>query len=107
MDTLQTYLIGLQNKVFKLLPMRETYESGGDNHIEEYLANLCANCDGAFACYASLSSMGEVVEVRNNIEFLKNNIDLDFKRWRSIVLRSTRLVHNALVAYERGSGHDC
>lgn len=101
MDTLQTYLTGLQNKVFKLLPMRESYDMGNDNHLEEYLVNLCANCDGAFACHPSLALMREIVEVRNNIEFLKNNIDLDFKKWRAIVLRSTRLVHNVLETNEK------
>lgn len=101
MDTLQTYLTGLQNKVFKLLPMRESYDVGNDNHLEEYLVNLCANCDGAFACNPSLALMREIVEVRNNIEFLKNNIDLDFKKWRAIVLRSTRLVHNVLATNEK------
>lgn len=103
MDTVQTYLSGLRNKVFKLLPMREAYDTGVNNHIEEYLINLCTNCDGAFACYPSLASIREVIEVRNNIEFLKNNIDLDYKRWRAIVLRSTRLTSNVLSTYEKGA----
>ena len=101
MDTLATYLNALKNKVFKLLPMREAYDSGADNHLSEYIINLCNNCEGAFACHSSLSAMPEIVEVRNNIEFLKNNLNIDFKKWRSIVLRSTRLVSSVSSKYAR------
>lgn len=101
MDTLETYLSSLQNKVFKLLPMRESYDAGENNHLDEYLVNLCANCEGAFACHPALTSIREIVEVRNNVEFLKNNIDLDFKKWRAIILRSTRLVHNVSARYTK------
>ena len=100
MYTLKTYLLSLQGKVFKLLPMKELYDTGEDNHIDEYLINLCANCEGALAYHPILASTSEIVEVRNNIEFLKNNIDLDFKKWRTIVLRSTRLVHNVLLKHK-------
>lgn len=93
MDTIETYLVNLQNKVFKLLPMREAHDDGENNHLAEYIENLCANCAGAFACHPNLTNMREVVEVHNNVAFLKNNIDIDFKKWRSIVLRSTRLIH--------------
>lgn len=106
MDVLETYLANLQSKVFKLLPMREAYDEGDTNHLDEYLINLCANCEGAFSCHPVLSGLAEVVEVRNNIEFLKNNLDLEFVRWRAIVLRSTRLVHSAMARLDKG-GSQC
>lgn len=99
MDSLKTYLSNLQNKIFKLLPMKEAHNAGENIHLSEYLINLCSNFDGAFAFYPELSEVREIVEVRNNVEFLKNEIDLDFKRWRAIVLRSTRLVHDTLERY--------
>lgn len=102
MDVLETYLASLQGRVFKLLPMREAYDKGEGNHLDEYLINLCINCDGAFACYPILSESADIVEVRNNIEFLKNNIDLEFARWRNIVLRSTRLMYRAKVRICKG-----
>ena len=99
MDTMETYLVNLQNKVFKLLPMREAHDSGEDTHLAAYLDNLCANYAGAFACYPDLANVREVVEVRSNVVFLKDNIDVDFKKWRSIVLRSTRLIHTVATRY--------
>lgn len=106
MDVLETYLVSLQGKVFKLLPMREAYDQGEVNHLDEYLVNLCINCEGAFTCHPILSDSADIVEVRNNIEFLKNNIDLDFARWRNIVLRSTRLTHRAKMRICKG-GSKC
>lgn len=100
MYTLNTYLSSLRNKVFKLLPMREAYDNGENNHISEYLENLCANFAGAFDSYPELASAGEVVEVYNNVMFLKGNVDVDFKKWRSLVLRSTRLIQMAAAKYE-------
>lgn len=99
MHTLNTYLTSLRNKVFKLLPMREAYDKGNENHLEEYLENLCANCTGAFSCYPELADVREIVEVYNNIAFLKNN-EVKFAKWRSIVLRSTRLIQSVVVKYE-------
>lgn len=43
MTVTETYLTSLQGKIFKLLPMREAYDQGVDNHLDEYIGNLCAN----------------------------------------------------------------
>nr|DAO56485.1 MAG TPA: hypothetical protein [Caudoviricetes sp.] len=100
MQTLSTYLTALRDKVFKLLPMREDYDNGEDNHLEEYLENLCANYAGAFDCYPELKAIEEIVEVRNNIIFLKNNSEIEFAKWRSMILRSTRLIQSVALRYE-------
>lgn len=102
MDTVITYLTNLQNKVFKLLPMREAYDRGEDKHLYDYLDNLQSNCEGAFICYPELSEKGMLVEVQNNIAFLKNSKDVCFKKWRATVLRSTRLIHSVLDEYKEG-----
>lgn len=99
MDTVVTYLTSLQNKVFKLLPMREAYDCGEDNHLYDYLDNLQSNCEGAFICYPELSEKGTLVEVQNNIAFLRSGENIEFKKWRSTVLRSTRLIHSVLDSY--------
>lgn len=95
MHTINTYLSSLRNKVFKLLPMREAHDSGENNHLDEYLENLCSNFSGAFECYPSLAQTREIVEVYNNVAFLKGHQDVAFAKWRSVVLRSTRLVQTA------------
>ena len=99
MYTLNTYLFSLRNKVFKLLPMREAHDEGEDNHLGEYLDNLCSNFLGAFYCYPELARTSEIVEVYNNVVFLKNNMDVEFGKWRSLILRSTRLIQ--VVATKR------
>ena len=100
MDTIVTYLTTLQNKVFKLLPMREAYDNGDDNHLYEYLDNLQSNFSGAFVCYPELSQNGMLVDVQNNIAFLKNGENICFKKWRATVLRSTRLIHSVITEYK-------
>lgn len=99
MHTLKTYLTSLRNKVFKLLPMREAYDSGEENHLDEYLENLYANYAGSFACYPGLAEVREIVEVYNNLAFLKTG-EVEFVKWRSIVLRSTRLIQSAVLKCE-------
>lgn len=97
MENLETYLRILEGKVFKLLPMREARDRGEDNHIDEYLVNLCANYSGSFDCYPTLKAIREMVETYGNIMFLKNNQEIDFRVWRSMVLRSTRLIHAVIT----------
>lgn len=100
MYTLKTYISNLRNKVFKLLPMREARDIGEDNHLDEYLENLCSNFSGAFECYPELADVREIVEVYNNVAFLKNNKDIEFAKWRSLILRSTRLIQTVAAKYE-------
>lgn len=98
MTAIETYLVNLRNKIFKLLPMRESFDSGIDNHLPEYLDNLLNNCQGAFVCYANLSAIKEFVEVCNNLAYMREEVgDIDFGKWRSMVLRSTRLVQTILA----------
>lgn len=97
MTITETYLRHLQNKIFKLLPMREANDAGVDNHLEDYLANLCANFAGAIDCYPELSQIREIAEVQGNLYALKTNMDLDIAKWRATVLRSTRLLHTVLT----------
>lgn len=96
MSTTTKYLSMLQSKVFKLLPMREARDRGEENHLDTYVENLYANLSGAFLTDESLSGNGAIIEVHNNIAYLKANVDVDFAKWRAIVLRSTRLVHSAI-----------
>lgn len=93
-----TYLVKLQGKIFKLLPMREAHDAGAENHLEEYLKNLCTTYAGAFTCYPELAMVGELAEVYGNIAFLSNN-SVTFSKWRSIVLRSTRLMQAVASRY--------
>ena len=102
MNTIVTYLTSLQSKVFKLLPMREAYDNGDDNHLYEYLDNLQSNCNGAFICYPELCETSMLVEVQNNLAFLRNSENVAFKKWRATVLRSTRLIHSALDRFREG-----
>ena len=102
MKTIVTYLTDLQKKVFKLLPMREAYDCGENNHLYEYLDNLQSNFKGAFICYPELRKKRMLIEVQNNIAFLRNEKDVDFKQWRSTVLRSTRLIQSVLDEYKEG-----
>jgi hypothetical protein len=94
------YLEGLRNGVFKLLPMREDYDFGASNHLDEYLINLTVSITGALECYPELSHERELAEVRANIAYLNRTPYVEFSRWRSVVLRSVRLISQVI---ERGT----
>ena len=97
MEAIYTFLNALQNRIFKLLPMREAYDKGEDNCLNEYIDNLYLNIVGAFVTFGELSSHKAIVEVCNNIAFLKDNIDIPLKKWRSIVLHSVNLLSNLIA----------
>lgn len=102
-STLGTLLSSLRDRVFKLLPMKEDYIAGKDNHLSDYLANLKVSIDGSFISYPRLQLESMMVEVQNNIAFLTQHNDLVFRRWRTIILRSTRLLNTLFEKYnERG-----
>ena len=97
MTITETYLRTLQSKIFKLLPMREARDHGVDNHLDDYIENLCTSFQGAFACYPELTGIREIAEVESNVFALRDNINLDFSKWRSMVLRSTRHIQTVLT----------
>lgn len=99
MNTVATYLFYIQGKIFKLLPMREDYDAGVDNYLYEYIDNLYSNYIGAFASFPGLRDEIRLIEVQNNIAFLRDVRNITFEKWRTIVLRSTRLIHSVFEEY--------
>lgn len=98
MEALITYLSSLQDRVFKILPMKEAFDAGEDNHLLDYIENLIDNCSGAFELYPELQKTKPFLEVRANLAYLKS-ANVEFKKWRSVILRSTRLIHEAMEAF--------
>jgi uncharacterized protein YehS (DUF1456 family) len=82
--------------------MREDYDKGESNHLSEYIDNLVINFEGALESHPALLAYKEIIDVRNNIAFLKLHMDIDFKIWRATILRSTRLLHAVLARLEKG-----
>ena len=94
-----TFLLDIQSKVFKLLPMREAYDLGFENHIYDFVDNVWSMCNGAIASYPQLSEESALIEVQSNLAFLRDSKP-DFNKWRSTVLRSTRLIHALVEKYK-------
>ena len=89
---LYVYLSSLQNKIFKLLPMREAYDyMHEDNHVYDYAKNLGMNCVGALAVHTKLKREATYLEVLNDI-LIMGRENMEFEMWRSKVLRSTRKI---------------
>ena len=95
--TIIAYLTSLQNKVFKLLPMREAHDQGEDNHLYEYFDYILSNLEGVFIEYPELNDEPVVLEVKANIVYLYNGQDIPLKKWRSIVLHSVNLLSNLIA----------
>lgn len=89
---LKRSLLNLQGKIFKLLPMREDFDAGCDNHLKEYVNGLLVNIIGLADLYPELENHGEYVDVKSNIAYLLAEENVPFLLWRNITLKSTRLI---------------
>lgn len=98
MEQLKNFLLSLRGDVFKLLPMKESEMSGVDNHLGEYIEAMIINLAGAIKTYPALATQKQYLYVLNNMNYLRDN-EVDFKRWRKIVLNSTRYIDNLYGYY--------
>ena len=100
MNQVTAYLTRFRNRFFKLVPMREDRDAGVDNHLKEYLENFYTDISGLFMRHPELSSLPCLIEAYNNLAVLCNaENEIDFNKWRSIVLRSTKLISIATDMY--------
>ncbi len=100
MNSVIAYLTRFRNRFFKLLPMREDWEAGANNHLPEYLENFYTNISGLFIRCPELNGYASLLEAYNNLAVLCNSVnEIDFRKWRSIVLRSTKLIASVLEKY--------
>lgn len=90
------YISHLRDKVFRLLPMREDYDKGEDNHIFEYLDYLISSIEVGLVRFPALSSNNDFIKACNSLVYLRNNNRISFKEWRSVILRTTRLINSVL-----------
>ena len=100
-SSISVYLTSLQNRVFKLLPMKEGFDQGTDNHIFDYVDNILSSCKGAMVIFPQLSRDNMFIEIQNNLSFLQTK-DVPFSKWRATVLRTTRFVHTLSDKYQQG-----
>lgn len=98
MEQLKNFLLSLRGDVFKLLPMKESEMSGTDNHLSEYIEAMIINLSGATKTYPTLAAQKQYLYVLNNMNYIRNN-EVDFKKWRKIVLNSTRYIDNLCSYY--------
>lgn len=101
-NSLSTYLLGFRNDVFKLLPMKETADSGTDNHLADYLDMLISNVKGAMKTFPELEKQRRFINVANNLYYLAEN-EVSFAKWRKIILNSTRSIEDLKLSYDGGS----
>lgn len=91
MDDIEMYFTSLIGKIYKLLPMREDYDFGVENYLPAYVNNLFRNLCSYKAYYPGLEHDKRFVDVYSNLLTLRD-VTMPFDMWRSVVLRSTRLV---------------
>lgn len=101
MGQLKNYLSGLCGDIFRLLPMKEDECLGVENHIPDYIESLIINMTGAMSTYPTLSSQKQYLRVLNNIQYLKTG-DVDFAKWRKVILNSVKSVEVLADLYEEG-----
>lgn len=87
-------LVYLQDTIFKLLPMREDYDSGIDNHLGDYLEYVCVNFRGFMLRFPRLVDVHlGLTCIMNDLTFLRSHKDsideVKFSTWRKIVLHAT------------------
>lgn len=100
MKRLPSFLSTVRGDVYKLLPMRESYDLGTDNHLYEYLEGLIVNLRGSISEYSELANSRKYLYVINELQYMRNN-NTSFKVWRRIVLRSTREIDDLFREYSK------
>lgn len=90
MNNVSIFLLKLRNDVFKLLPMKEAADGGKNNHIADYVHSLVITAEGAVSTYCTLEESNAYIYVINNLNYLRNHTNMEFKDWRRIVLNCTR-----------------
>lgn len=98
MEQLKNFLYGLRGDIFKLLPMKEAAMDGENNHINEYIDAITINLSGATTTYPALATQKQYLYVLNNLNYIRDN-EVDFKKWRKIVLNSTKYIDNLYGYY--------
>ncbi len=101
MNSITAYLLGFRDDVFKLLPMKETYDGGEENHIYQYLEMLIVSAKGAMVSFPQLRSQKKYLTVTNNLNYLFTETELAFAEWRKIILKSTRYINDLQLLYKK------
>lgn len=97
------FLRSFRNDVFKLLPMKEAYDEGTENHIHEYLDSLITNAKGSMVAYPELLACKQYLYTINNLSYLYENKEVEFSKWRKIVLDSTQSINDLYWLYREVS----
>lgn len=104
MNSITTYLLGFRDDIFKLLPMKETYDGGETNHIYQYLEMLIINAKGAMVSFPQLKAQKKYLTVANNLNYLFTEKELTFAEWRKIILKSTRYINDLQLLHNKDDG---
>ena len=99
MGQMVNYLKEITGDVFKRLPMKEDELNGIDNHLSEYLDSVIVNLKGSIITYPELANDKNYLYVINNLNFISNH-DVDFWKWRSVILNSTKGLSNLRDFYK-------
>lgn len=99
---LTNYLTFLYGDIYKLLPMKEEELLGLLYTVPDYMESLLIVIIGALQLYPALKSEKKYLYVLNNMEYLRHNYkDIDFTKWRKIILKSTRNIGELSSTYGR------
>lgn len=99
------YLDSLRNDVFKLLPMKEDSAEGVENHLGEYLGALLVSSEGAISTFSELGKSKSYIFVLNNLNYISNHLNMQFKDWRKIILSSTSSLTNLIKKLNGGEDY--
>lgn len=106
MNPCSVCLRSIRGKIFKLLPMRESFDRGEDNHLEDYVENLSIAFSGAIINFQNLGLDKDVLDAFNIISGLRGIAQMPYKQVRSAILRSVRILTSAIDRIESKDG-DC
>lgn len=103
MRQLCNYLFGVKGDVFKLLPMRESFDEGNDNYLDEYLETLLVNMKGSLITYPVLNDQKQYLYVINSLQYLADKgPEVKFELWRRIILNSMSNIGKLIDFFKRG-----
>lgn len=89
------YLSSLTDRIYKILPLRESCEFGDRSYLSKYISSLLVEVKGAEFTFPALSNLADYISILNTIQYL-NEYELPISEVKREVFKMIRLVKKLL-----------
>lgn len=90
------FVRSLIGKVYKILPLKEEFDSGEDVHLDEYIESLLLDLSGASSTFPELNDIPDFITIINILQYLSTH-DFNHKTCKREVFKMIGLLENIVA----------